>query len=617
MRLTVQRKLMGSFVLVLILMGAATYMGINGLLQMADSWDRMHQLNSAVNAASRLDAAFATILANNRGYMLIQSPDYKQGFEKARADSEAIIKELSDLAAGAETAPILERIKRSAADFGRVSAQLYTQQSFTREQVQDQLTRVLAGPRQELVKEIEELTAVLAQLEKTTQDEADAEKLFDIEASIGAAVVAAILGILVSYIISRRVAGTVTRTAQAAQRLAEGDLSVSELTATENDEIGDMARAFNEMLRGLRTLISQVTQSSVTVSSAADQLSAATEQIAAVAGGVAQAVSQVAQGASSQSTAALESARIVGEVRAAITQIAAGAQEQARGVQLAGGQVADMVSASADVFAKVSSVASSADQALSAARSGSAVVARTVQGMDRIQDRVMATAEQVQNLSSYSEKIGLITGVITDLAGRTNLLALNAAIEAARAGEHGRGFAVVADEVRKLAEQSAASAKEIALLIQSIQAATGAAAKAMEEGTQEVRTGAGLAAEAGAALDRILTEVERTSRDGEAIHSAVESIRRATGKAAEAVESVASVTEENTAATEEMAAGSEEVVRAVQEIAAVSEQNAAAAEEVSASIEELNANSEEMAASAKELSGVAKALQAQVSRFRL
>ena len=72
--------------------------------------------------------------------------------------------------------------------------------------------------------------------------------------------------------------------------------------------------------------------------------------------------------------------------------------------------------------------------------------------------------EAVDGIQKNSKEIANISLLIEDIAQQTNMLSLNASIEAARAGEQGKGFSVVASEVGKLADRSANSAKDISSL---------------------------------------------------------------------------------------------------------------------------------------------------------
>ncbi len=80
--------------------------------------------------------------------------------------------------------------------------------------------------------------------------------------------------------------------------------------------------------------------------------------------------------------------------------------------------------------------------------------------------------QSLTSLNLSVDNVASIIDVISNISDQTNLLALNAAIEAARAGEHGRGFAVVATEVRQLSHSTQESLGQIATILEQLRQAT-------------------------------------------------------------------------------------------------------------------------------------------------
>ncbi len=281
---------------------------------------------------------------------------------------------------------------------------------------------------------------------------------------------------------------------------ADGDFTVSaEVTA---DTLGALADSFNLMIHELSNLIRDVQEAS-------EQISRSTAEI-------------------------LKSSEIM----------AVGAKNQAQDIESTYNAVKNMADIVKYASERSGQAAETATKAAEVARKGTEIVKRSIEGMHRIRETVQETARRVRALGENTQEIGEILEVISDIANRTNLLGLNATIEAARASEAGRGFAVVADEVRNLAERSSQAAKDIAVLIESIQAGTAEAVMAMEHGTEEVVKETKRVDEAGSALKEILEMVQESAKLINEISEAFQHQTKVSTDIAKAMERVAIIAHE-------------------------------------------------------------------------
>ena len=616
MRFGIAAKLWLAMGALLLLFGTVAYTGFAAIQQLTAISGELDRIGRTLTLAAQVRALGEEQVSAVRGFLLTGDPAYRNAAQEAGTAMADLLTQMRDLAAQAGTQAAVDEVGTAANAFRQAVAPVMAVRPTTPSEVLTALTRI-RDPQARLEAAIERLVQNReARHQQIVTEEQAAERRARLLILVPS-LLALGVGLFVALALTRAIVRPLRRVALTARRVADGDLTVPFVTVRSHDEVGDMARAFNDMLKALREVLRSVQASSRAVLDSAQELRAAAEQSAQGAAEAAQAVGQVAAGVTEQAQASDEMRQAVEQLRQTTEQIATGAQQTAGEIQATSHLLDQMNQAVASVATSAGRARERAEEAGSTADQGAEVVRQTLDVMDAIRRAVEESAERLRNLEQLSSQIGEITQVISGIAEQTNLLALNAAIEAARAGEHGRGFAVVADEVRKLAERSAVSAREIAGLIDRIQAGTTGVVQAMVQATDQVERGGIMANQTGEALQAVLAAVRAVVDDVRAIADTAAELRTSTEQVVRAFDAVAAVTEENTAATEEMAAGASQAGKSVERVAAVAQENAAAAEQVSAAVDQLKAAAGRVAESATALNQVAAELQRQVDRFKL
>lgn len=522
MKLTLAKKMYGvaGFMMVVILgiSIAAFFVARN----VADSYDKvinkdLAQIDESMEAQVELGNGVQAF----KNYVLRREDKYIKEFEDYMKKIAVLIEKYEKLSDGAEGMALAKKAHEGVAEYQAGFKKLLDAAKESKDIAT--VDKAVKGADKLLKDTLEEMDKLAM---KNGDAAVAAVKAAANRATIIMIVIAMIVVVIagfLSFMIISGVLKSVHGVAAVVAKVSGGDLSI-EVPITTNDEIGDMARGFNEMMSSLRKIATQITGNTSTLATSSEELS--------------------------QTTNSLNE----------------GAKEQSRQTEQAATAITEVAQTVMDVAQNASAASNSSKEASQIANEGRQKVENTVNGMHQIAETVKEAAATITELGKSSQEIGNIVRTINDIADQTNLLALNAAIEAARAGEQGRGFAVVADEVRKLAERTGKATREIGEMIKKIQSETEHSVKSMSAGIGEVEKGVKLAEEARTAMGQIVDASNRGTDMIQRIAAAAEEQSAASEQVSANMESIANVTRSTEAASSQIQSASHDLAQIATEL---------------------------------------------------
>ncbi|MBD8268528.1 MULTISPECIES: methyl-accepting chemotaxis protein [Pseudomonas fluorescens group] len=482
-------KLLLSFLLCAVITLGVGLLGIKGVVRLAAALESTFSNNlvSVSNTAATLNG----LVAHNRGlYRLLDAGNgdvAQQDRDRVRQDIANELKR-SQAAYATYRATPLEDDERAAGDTFDQVWPTYLSSSerilslLDKGQIEQARTE-LNTTNNELFRQGRELIRVMVESNNRQIKEgtiaAEALRNSALTWMISGIVLAFIIAIIVGVLITRLITRPIAQAVVSAQRIADGDLTHA-ITTERTDEAGQLLVALSDMQGGLKHTLLEIANASDQLASAAEELSAVTEEST--------------RGLTRQNDEIQQAATAVNQMTAAVDEVAGNAV----------------------------STSQASSQATAEAEEGREQVAQAVSGMNSMVVEINDSTQSVEGLASQVREIGKVIDVIRGIADQTNLLALNAAIEAARAGEQGRGFAVVADEVRALAHRTQVSTVDIEKMIGEVQIGADDAVAAMNKSLTWANNTQVLAQNAGEALQRITASVAKINERNLVIASASE-----------------------------------------------------------------------------------------------